>query len=312
MPNEKIFIQIAAYRDLELPKTIKSAIENAKHPENLTFGIINQFDSKTRGILSAFKQNSQFRIIEEPWYRTNGVGDARCRCGKLYAGEKWTLQIDSHSRFGGNWDERLIAEWRRCNDEKAILSTYPPEFRYDDNNSGKWHFTNYQTTQMYIKELWQSIPKLASRRIAVPDAHVMGYLTAGGFQFAPGMICKDIPYIKEIWFFGEEAVRSLQFFTHGYNVYIPNDLPVFHLYNRLKVAGDDAHYLWQDIHEGPLRERYDKGTIAGYKIAQDLLLDRSHTNVRYLGTVRTHGDFYDAIGVQLVNSALELKSTQKT
>ena len=39
----KIFIQIASYRDPELEKTIKSAIENAKRPKNLVFGIARQY-----------------------------------------------------------------------------------------------------------------------------------------------------------------------------------------------------------------------------------------------------------------------------
>lgn len=35
----RIFIQIAAYRDPELLKTIEDCLKNADHPENLRFGI---------------------------------------------------------------------------------------------------------------------------------------------------------------------------------------------------------------------------------------------------------------------------------
>ncbi len=34
LDNEKIFIQIAAYRDNELLPTLKDCIKKAKHPEN--------------------------------------------------------------------------------------------------------------------------------------------------------------------------------------------------------------------------------------------------------------------------------------
>jgi hypothetical protein len=37
--NEKIFIQIAAYRDQELLPTLKDCLEKAEHPENLVFSI---------------------------------------------------------------------------------------------------------------------------------------------------------------------------------------------------------------------------------------------------------------------------------
>ena len=37
--NEKIFIQIAAYRDKELLITLKECIKNAKYPDNLVFSI---------------------------------------------------------------------------------------------------------------------------------------------------------------------------------------------------------------------------------------------------------------------------------
>ena len=37
MQNNKIFIQIASYRDPQLVTTIKDCIDNAKHPDNLVF-----------------------------------------------------------------------------------------------------------------------------------------------------------------------------------------------------------------------------------------------------------------------------------
>ena len=39
----KIFIQVASYRDPQLIPTIKSALENAKKPNNLVFGIARQY-----------------------------------------------------------------------------------------------------------------------------------------------------------------------------------------------------------------------------------------------------------------------------
>jgi hypothetical protein len=48
---------------------------------------------------------------------------------RLYAGEEYTLQIDSHMRFTRHWDETLIRMLRQLVDEcgipKPILTAYP-------------------------------------------------------------------------------------------------------------------------------------------------------------------------------------------
>jgi len=60
----KIFVQIAAYRDPELIKTIKSCIENAGNPKNLTFGIARQFHPDDKfDDLSEYMLDERFRIL---------------------------------------------------------------------------------------------------------------------------------------------------------------------------------------------------------------------------------------------------------
>ena len=41
---ERILIHLPAYREPELVPTIKSALENAKHPERVHFGICRQYN----------------------------------------------------------------------------------------------------------------------------------------------------------------------------------------------------------------------------------------------------------------------------
>ncbi len=52
---------------------------------------------------------------------------------KLWAGEEYYLQIDSHMRFAPGWDEQLIHWLAACEQQaqfgKAVLSTYPPDFQ---------------------------------------------------------------------------------------------------------------------------------------------------------------------------------------
>ena len=63
MPNSKIFIQIASYRDPQLIPTLKDMIANAKKPSNLVFSIARQF-SETDGFdnIDEFRDDKRFKI----------------------------------------------------------------------------------------------------------------------------------------------------------------------------------------------------------------------------------------------------------
>ena len=41
--NTKIFVNIAAYRDPFLSHTINNVLQNAKHPDRVTFGVAWQY-----------------------------------------------------------------------------------------------------------------------------------------------------------------------------------------------------------------------------------------------------------------------------
>jgi hypothetical protein len=95
--NEKIFVQIASYRDPQLIPTLKDMITNAKKPKNLVFSIARQFSEDDKfDNLDEFKNDSRFRILDIPYEDAKGVCWARNLTQQLYSGETYTLQIDSH------------------------------------------------------------------------------------------------------------------------------------------------------------------------------------------------------------------------
>ena len=109
MKEETIFIQIASYRDPELPKTINDCIENANRPENLRFGICRQSkpgDEFDR--LPGYENDPRFKIIDVDWKDARGVCWARNIVQNEYDGETYTLQLDSHHRFAPGWDTLSI------------------------------------------------------------------------------------------------------------------------------------------------------------------------------------------------------------
>ena len=65
MKQDKIFVQIASYRDPELIPTIKDCIAKAKYPKRLTFGICWQHSIDDEwDTLDEYKDDPRFRIID--------------------------------------------------------------------------------------------------------------------------------------------------------------------------------------------------------------------------------------------------------
>jgi len=70
----KIFIQVASYRDPQLIPTIQSALENAKRPENLVFGIARQYHPDDNfDNLDEYRNDKRFRIIDIPYTESKGA-----------------------------------------------------------------------------------------------------------------------------------------------------------------------------------------------------------------------------------------------
>ena len=86
----KIFIQIASYRDPQIIPTIKSALENAKRPENLVFGIARQFHPDDKfDDLSDYKNDDRFRVLDIPYEESRGACWARNQIQQLYNKEQY-------------------------------------------------------------------------------------------------------------------------------------------------------------------------------------------------------------------------------
>ncbi len=74
----------------------------------------------------------QIRQIIIPGTEATGPCKARRLSQKLWAGEDYWLQVDSHMRFVPGWDEHLVC-WLAASEQqaqfgKAVLSTYPPGY----------------------------------------------------------------------------------------------------------------------------------------------------------------------------------------
>lgn len=294
--NDKIFVSIPAYRDEELATTIKSALKSAEKPENLRFGIVNQHGPETEHILDEFRGDNRFRIVEVFWKDSLGVGWARRLIEDLYRDEEYVLQVDAHMIFEENWDLELKRQWHFCRDEKAVLSTYPTRFDYGENGEVIANRDKGLKITLYPTDAKMMFD--AKAEIVPPNERVMerGMFVAGGLEFFRGEMLKEVKYIKEIMFVGEEIARGAQIYSHGYNVYIPIGVPIFHRYNR-----EGAHKFWEDVEgERELKKVYDSKIEEGEKMINDILRGETGQYPEYFGEERKIDRFLEAFSQKSV------------
>lgn len=232
----KIFVQIASYRDPQLLPTIKDMIDKAKKPKNLVFGICWQHSKEDSwDELDEFKDDKRFRILDVDYTESKGVCWARHAVQQLYKGEKYTLQLDSHHRFVKDWDDKLIKMIKGLQKdgyEKPLLTGYIPSFDPDNDPQArvqvpwKMNFDRFTPEGVVFFlpgefDTWDNNSKPLPARFY--SAH---------FGFTLGQFCEEVQHDPEYYFHGEEISISARAFTHGYDLFHPNEVLVWHEYTR--------------------------------------------------------------------------------
>lgn len=303
---QTIFVQICSYRDAELDQTIQSAINNATHPERLSFGICYQYGDGEIEPSSFTLYSSQIKVKKIKWTEAKGVGWARNICNSFYSGEEYTLQIDSHHIFKKSWDEELINQWRLCRHPKAVITGYPPGYTYNTNNEILLNEIPQNT--MIVKGFdggfiptFKSFPSMS-----VGNIPIRGSFIAGGLMFMKGTVCQEVPYLPEIYFTGEEIIHSLRLFTYGYKVFYPHKWVIHHHYER-----NGAHRHWTDCFESndnTLINKLLELTSTSDRFVQGILEGNITENI--LGTRYSIKDFENYSGVMFKEKILYDKMLQ--
>lgn len=231
-----MLIKIAAYRDPELPKTIRSALAQADRPDRLRFAVVNQHDTAVDEIsLKEWAGDSRFRVMDVVHTQTGGLGWARHTCDSMWSDEEFTLQIDSHMRFDQGWDSGLVADWESRSDPRAVLTGYPKGYRFSDGVEVIEEDPG--SVALFVSSVnEQGDSSLGGAPFTTPEQRVL--LVAGGFQFAPGAASREVPNDRRVQY-GDELVHSLRLYTHGYNVYSPRVIPLAHFY--LRAERSEVH-----------------------------------------------------------------------
>lgn len=234
MKKNKIFVQIASYRDPQLVPTIVDMIDKAKNPENLVFGICWQYDDTEP--VDMFDNIPQFRISKHHYTESQGLGWARHITNTLYDGEEFTLQIDSHHRFVQDWDAIVLEDYHQALEfsQKPIITTYCTPFNPNEDSS-KWNPVPCLMAQYEFSsdKLLMSMPRYINdyeQRNKVIRARTI----SGHFYFTQGNFINEVPYDPDIYFGGytEETTLSVRAFTMGYDFFSPYRMVMWHEYTR--------------------------------------------------------------------------------
>jgi len=241
-----IFISIASYRDPELVRTIKSAIDNAANPDQLYFSVVLQEFEKFEPDLS-WVPNLTLQKMHPRFAR--GAGYARALAMNTYNNQDYFLQIDSHTVFEKHWDRLCIEQHEKAKqlsrNDKVILSYFPPPFYVEQNkkiniiknNKVQLPYPTKQEPMLTKRGEW------TAKRVELTDKNNPELSTTilAGFVFTTGNIVAEVPYDPEISFFGEELCFAVRAWTRGWDIYSPCVTILYHFYSR-----EGYSKIWKD------------------------------------------------------------------
>lgn len=303
MGDNKIFIQIAAYRDPQLLPTLKDCIANAEHPENLVFSISWQHSTEDEwDNIDEFKNDSRFKIIDIDYKESKGACWARNKLQQNYSGEEYTFQIDSHHRFIKNWDTELITmlkDLQAKGHQKPLLTSYISSFN-PENDPAERNMTPWKMNfDRFIPEgaiffLPAAIDDHKTRTEPIPARFYSAH-----FCFTLGQFVNEVPHDPEYYFHGEEISIAVRAYTWGYDLFHPHKVIAWHEYTRKgrTKQWDDDKTWGQKNTNSHLRNRK--------LFEMDGEIKDIDFGVYDFGTVRTLKDYEKYAGVSFAKRAVQ-------
>ncbi len=317
-----IFISIASYCDPLLSFTLDDCLSTAHYPENLRFGVCLQIDRNQPVDIGRFAADDRFSFAEFPYQESQGGSWARSIAQQFWDGETYTMQVDSHMVFATGWDTGLIGMMQKFPADKPLITMNSPLFRIDElGRTRRQTEAGIRTTNVTD---WSERGGWAPWfGWGVHNRHNPGRsrFLSGGFSFTLGDWTDEVRQDPEHYYWGEEFALTLRSYTHGYDLFLPDEIVAWHMdhganaprrhwehgedviRSRNKVALDRLRRLAFNGDNGGNEDlgRYGLGTqrsLSDYEIfaGMDLKNKRAHPDV-YTGrnpdpvTIKTGADW---------------------
>ena len=236
-----IFVSIVSYCDPLLDFTIQRALEHARHPDALHFGVVEQS-------IPATKMPDGASYVRIDPAQARGPCWARAIAMSFYRGEDWFLQLDSHMDFAPGWDERLVDLARSVRGGTMVaLTAYPSAFVFEDGKPVPKPLTQ-KVLACVLKPGEAFAPdhpvlRFEAHPVEV-DVPLQGFHVGAGCLFASGSFALEIPYDPAFYFHGEEQGVALRLFTRGWDIYHPPGMPIYHLYSDAETGAARRPMHW--------------------------------------------------------------------
>ena len=239
--DSTIFISIASFIDTDLRNTILSCINQAKHPENLSFGVVLQYNNEEETNEKCIDDLiEQYNIrIKKYWFEESQGGCwARNKVSSLYINENFVLQLDAHIRMVKNWDVLLVKEYLELKQKnnKPLISYLSPSFFRNENLGLDYDFRhiddpyiiNVPTIRSIAADYWPTFGGYDNEAPTNKKPKNVSLLYAG-FVFTQGDWLLEVKNDPEHYYTGEEFALSIRSYTHGYDIFIPSQIMSWHL-----------------------------------------------------------------------------------
>lgn len=249
-----IFVSIPSYRDTECRDTVYNMFERAKYPDRIFAGVVqqNKLDKKEEDCFDKCsdckrrKESGHIKVKNFDFKDAKGPCFARYEASKLWDGEQYYMEIDSHTDFVEDWDEIFLSELKATNDPKAIIGGYPPTpEQMEKIKNGKNEFP--MMCHVFIND--DGLPQVKAKMVKSPSnmLPVPVPFLGSNLKLMPYTALFDVPYDPHLnfLFFGEELLHSARLWTSGYNFYAPIKIVASHKYGRAgspKFWNDQKNY----------------------------------------------------------------------
>lgn len=307
--TQTIFLQIAAYRDPQLLLTIEDLLQQAERPQNLRIGICRQYHPDDEfDNLDQYREDERFRIIDVLFSETKGVCWARNQVQQCYEGETYTLQIDSHMRFVKNWDSILIdmlLQLQESGVAKPLLTAYVPSYDPENDPEGRKQEPWRMNFDRFIPEgaiffIPEAIPDWQDMEAPVPSRFYSAHMA-----FTLGEFSLEVQHNPEYYFHGEEISIAVRAYTHGYDMFHPHRVVIWHEYTRkgrTKQWDDDKEWGNKNV-QSHLTNRKLLGMDGETQVG--------HEGKYGFGTARTLQQYEEFAGISFSRRAIQQYTLDK-
>ncbi|MDE3059588.1 MAG: hypothetical protein KGJ06_01085, partial [Pseudomonadota bacterium] len=272
IPRPSIFVAIASYRDPECRHTLKDLFEKAAYPGRIHVGVCLQADPEEdqNCLVDAALRPGQIMITQCHYKESQGANWARAKALELRRNEEYVLQIDSHMRFEPGWDKTLIDMLKRCPAQKPVVSGYLPNYDPPDKRSASpghllrmrvRRFGNERDPQL-IHITGTFVEEKSERGGLYPSPFYVA-----NFMFARAALLKEVPIDPGIHFYGDEISYAARLWTHGWDIFQPDRVVLFHYWVR-KETMPLQHYR-NTASERSQQSRMRVRHLLGFEEAKD-------------------------------------------